>query len=285
MGRVSSRPGGARRIWSRAWPDALGVVVVLVFAFPVYWMVTTAFKPAIDVQTNPPQFLPDAPTLDNFRTALERPFFLTYLRNSLLVTLAAVGLAMVVALLASLAVARLRFRGRRSYLVLILAVQLAPFEALFIPYFLVFRQFDLLNKLPALILVYFVAVLPFSVWTLRGFVAAVPWELEEAALIDGCSRMQAFRRVTLPLLGPGLVATSIFGFITAWNEYLYAFVFMRDPQHYTLPVWLASFRTAFGDDWGGTMAASVIFTVPVLVFFLVVQRRMVGGLTAGAVKG
>ena len=274
-----------RRLARRIGLDTLGLAVVAFFAFPVYWMVITAVKPAIDVQTNPPQFLPVRPTLANFATALGRPFFWTYLRNSLLVTLAAVALAVVVALLASAAAARMRFRGRRAYLILILAVQMAPFEALFIPYFLVFRQFDLLNRLPALVAVYFVAILPFSIWTLRGFVAAVPVELEEAAMIDGCSRWEAYRRVILPLLGPGLVATSLFGFITAWNEYLYAFVFMRDPQHYTLPVWLASFRTAFGADWGATMAASVLFTVPVLIFFLIVQRRMVGGLTMGAVKG
>ncbi|GGJ94642.1 sugar ABC transporter permease [Pilimelia anulata] len=273
-----------RRIRSRALATLGGLVVAVLYAFPVYWMLSTAIKPNVDAQTNPPQWFPARPTWENFATALDRPFFWTYVRNSLLVTLAAVGLALVVALLASVAAARMRFRGRRAYLLLILAVQMAPFEALFIPYFLAFRQFDLLNRLPALVCVYFVSVLPFTIWTLRGFVAAVPAELEEAALVDGCTRFQAFRRVVLPLLGPGLVATSIFGFITAWNEYLYAFVFMRDDQHYTLPVWLASFRTAFGNDWGATMAASVLFTVPVLIFFVVVQRRMVGGLTAGAVK-
>ena len=273
------------RLARKVWPNALGVVVILFFAFPAYWMLRTAFLPTVDIQSDPPVFLPTDATLDHFVTAVERPFFWTYVRNSLLVTLSAVILSAVVALLAAVAVARFRFRGRRAYLVLILAVQLAPFEALFIPYFLVFRQFDLLNRLPALVLVYFVSILPFTIWTLRGFVASVPVELEEAALVDGCTRWQAFLRVVLPLLGPGLVATSIFGFITAWNEYLYAFVFMRDPQHYTLPVWLATFRTAFGDDWGGAMAGSVLFTLPVLVFFLIVQRRMVSGLTAGAVKG
>lgn len=274
-----------RRLVSRLVTDLLGVAVAVVFAFPAYWMLVTSLKPAMEIQTDPPAFWPTHPTLENFHTALDRPFFVTFLRNSLTVTLAAVGLALLVALLASIAAARLRFRGRRAYLLLILAVQLAPFEALFIPYFLIFRQFDLLNRLPALVCVYFVSILPFTIWTLRGFVAAVPVELEEAAMVDGCTRWQAYWRIILPLLGPGLVSTSIFGFITAWNEYLYAFVFMRDQRHYTLPVWLASFRTAFGDDWGGTMAASVLFTVPVLIFFLIVQRRMVGGMTEGAVKG
>jgi N,N'-diacetylchitobiose transport system permease protein len=178
------------------------------------------------------------------------------------VTLSAVALALAVALLAAVATARSPFRGRKAYLVTVIAVMMAPFEALLIPYFLVFRQLDLLNRLPALVLVYFVSVLPFTIWMLRGFVVAIPVELEEAALVDGATRTRAFLRVVLPLLGPGPVATAIFGFITAWNEYLYAFVFMRDPAHYTLPVWLASFRTAFGTDRGGTMAASTLFTLP-----------------------
>ncbi|MBN1173987.1 MAG: carbohydrate ABC transporter permease [Micromonosporaceae bacterium] len=270
---------------ARILANTVGLVLAVLLAFPGYWMVVTALKPTMEITSDPPRFWPSHPTLEHFATALSRPGFVTFLRNSLVVTLSAVGLALLIALLAAIAAARLPFRGRKAYLLMILAVQLAPFEALFIPYFLVFRQFDLLNRLPALVCVYFVSILPFTIWTLRGFVAAVPVELEEAALVDGCTRWQAYRRIILPLLGPGLVATSIFGFITAWNEYLYAFVFMRDNEHYTLPVWLASFRTAFGDDWGATMAASVLFTIPVLVFFLIVQRRMVGGMTAGAVKG
>ena len=275
-----------RRLARRIGLDTLGLAVVAFFAFPVYWMVITAVKPAIDVQTNPPQFLPVRPTLANFATALGRPFFWTYLRNSLLVTLAAVALALVVALLASAAAARMRFRGRRAYLILILAVQMAPFEALFIPYFLVFRQFDLLNRLPALVAVYFVAILPFSIWTLRGFVAAVPVELEEAAMIDGCSRPRAFWKVTFPLLAPGLVATGVFAFLQAWNEFMMALIIMTRPESMTLPVWLRTFQQATkSTDWGALMAGSVLVAVPVVVFFLVVQGRMTGGLVSGAVKG
>jgi N,N'-diacetylchitobiose transport system permease protein len=135
------------------------------------------------------------------------------------------------------------------------------------------------------VLIYFIFTMPFTIWTLRGFVMAVPRELEEAAMVDGCSRLQAFMRVVFPLLAPGLVATSVFAFVTAWNEYLYAFVFMRDADKLTLPVWLGTFKTAFGTDWGGTMAASAMFTLPVLVFFLAIHRRLAAGLAAGAVKG
>jgi N,N'-diacetylchitobiose transport system permease protein len=154
-----------------------------------------------------------------------------------------------------------------------------------VPYYLFMRQFKLDTSLTALVLIYFIFTLPFTVWTLRGFINGIPEDLEQAAMVDGCSRWMAFWRVTFPLLGPGLVATSVYAFITAWNEYLYAFVFLQDNSRYTLPVWLATFQTAFGTDWGGSMAASAMFTIPVLVFFLIVQRNLVAGITAGAVKG
>jgi N,N'-diacetylchitobiose transport system permease protein len=265
--------------------NAIGVATIVAFAFPVYWMASTAFKQPGDIQTYVPKFVPWPPTLDNFVTAVTRPHFLDFLRNSLVISLTTVFLALVVGLLAAMAVARSRFRGRQGFLLLVIVAQMAPFEALLIPMYLVLRQANLLNQIPALIITYFIFTLPFTIWALRGFIAGIPVDLEEAAMVDGASRPQAFWHVVLPLLAPGLVATSIFGFITAWNEFLYAYVLMRDTANFTLPVWLATFRTAFGTDWGGTMAASTLFTLPVLVFFLLIQNRMVGGVTAGAVKG
>ncbi len=273
-----------RRTVDRAALNAAALAAIAVFAFPVYWMVSTAFKPTMQIQSDPPVLVPTDGTVQHFITAVTKADFPVFLRNSLIVTLSAVALAVAVALLAAVAVARMQWRGRKAYVLMVIAVQMAPFEALLIPFFIVFRQYDLLNRLPALILVYFVTTMPFTIWMLRGFVASVPVELEEAAMVDGCSRFKAFLRVVLPLLGPGLVATSIYGFITAWNEFLYAFVFM-ERENQTLPVWLSSFRTAFGTDWGAIMAGSTLFTLPVLVFFLLVHRRMVAGLTAGAVKG
>jgi N,N'-diacetylchitobiose transport system permease protein len=274
-----------RRRGNRVLVNALGVAVAMVVAFPVFWMASTAFKPAGDILSYTPHVLPWPLTLEHFQTAVTRPYFVDYVRNSLVVVLAAVALSILTATLAALAVARMRWRGRRAYLLLIMLAQMAPLEALLIPAFLVLRDAGLLNRLPALVLTYFMVTLPFTVWTLRGFVAAIPVELEEAAMTDGCTRLGAYRRVVLPLLGPGLVATSVFGFITAWNEFMFALVLMQEQDKLTLPVWLSTFRTAFGTDWGGTMAASTLFTLPVLVFFLLVQRRLVSGLSAGAVKG
>jgi N,N'-diacetylchitobiose transport system permease protein len=265
--------------------NAVGLVTIVAFAFPVYWMASTAFKQPGDIQTYVPKFVPWPPTIDNFVTAVTRPHFLDFLRNSVVISLTTVLLSLVVGLLAAMAVARSRFRGRQGFLLLVIVAQMAPFEALLIPMYLVLRQANLLNQIPALIITYFIFTLPFTIWALRGFIAGIPVDLEEAAMVDGASRPQAFWHVVLPLLAPGLVATSILGFITAWNEFLYAYVLMRDTENFTLPVWLATFRTAFGTDWGGTMAASTLFTLPVLVFFLLIQNRMVGGVTAGAVKG
>jgi N,N'-diacetylchitobiose transport system permease protein len=276
---------GRARVAKTVLVNLAGVATLAVFAFPVYWMFATALKPGRLIQSNPPTWLPLPGTLEHFREAIGRPFFADYVRNSLLVTLSAVLLSLVIATLAALAVGRYGFRGRKAYLLLIMIAQMAPFEALLIPFFIMFRGLDLLNRLPALILVYFIFTMPFTIWVLRGFVMAVPRELEEAAMVDGASRLQAFMRVVFPLLAPGMVATSIFAFVTAWNEYLYAFVFMRDADKFTLPVWLGTFKTAFGTDWGGTMAASTLFTLPVLVFFLAIHRRLTSGLAAGAVKG
>jgi N,N'-diacetylchitobiose transport system permease protein len=264
--------------------NSTGLVVAFLFAFPVYWMVITAFKTPGQIQTYTPVFIP-TPTLDNIAKAISQPHFSDYLRNSAVVTLTTLALSLVVGFLAAATVARARFHGKAGFLLLVAVAQMAPFEALLIPFYLFLRHTPIYGQLPSLVVVYFIFTLPFTIWSLRGFIAGVPVDLEEAAMVDGASRAGAFVRVTLPLLGPGLVATSIFGFITAWNEYFYAFVFMTDAQNYTLPVWLASFRTNFGTDWGATMAASSLFTLPVLLFFLIVQNRMVGGLTAGAVKG
>jgi N,N'-diacetylchitobiose transport system permease protein len=275
----------SRRATSRLLTNLAGVVALVFFAFPVYWMFATAFKPTNDILSYTPHWLPVPFTLEHFSAAVHRPNFGYYLRNSLLVTLSAVLLSLLFAVLAALAVGRFNFRGRKAYMLMVLIVQTAPFEALLIPFFIMLRSLNLLNQLPALILIYFIFTMPFTIWTLRGFVLAIPRELEEAAMVDGASRPQAFLRVVFPLLAPGMVATSIFAFVTAWNEFLYAFVMMRDATRYTLPVWLSTFQTVFGTDWGGTMAASSLFTLPVVVFFLIVQRRLVSGLTAGAVKG
>jgi N,N'-diacetylchitobiose transport system permease protein len=195
-------------------------------------------------------------------------------------------LSVIVGFFAAAALARFRFRGRRAIMVTILAVQMLPGAALLIPTFLMFNAVNLLGTFFGLILAYVAAVLPFSIWVMRGFFVAIPVEIEEAAKIDGAGTTRILFSVLFPLVAPGVISTSIFAFIAAWNDYLVAYTFMKDQGMYTLPVWLASFTTpTAGTDFGGQMAGSVLISLPVIIFFLIIQRNLVSGMSAGAVKG
>jgi N,N'-diacetylchitobiose transport system permease protein len=276
----------SRRRITRVFVNAAGVLVTVVALFPVYWMVLTSFRRNVDIHSLTPSFLPTNATLNNYRTVFERDFFWTAMRNSALVTMTVVFLALAVGFLAALALSRFRFRGRAAFIVAVIAIQMVPAEALIISLFQVLDGRDLTNRIIGLSLTYLIFVLPFTIWTLRGFVSGVPLELEEAARVDGASRFGAFMRVTLPLVAPGLVATGIFAFILAWNEFIFALVIMNRPETQTAPVWLQAFNEgARGTNWGGVMAGSTLLALPVVIFFLIVQRKVTAGLTAGAVKG
>jgi N,N'-diacetylchitobiose transport system permease protein len=265
-------------------PNLLGLLVFFIASFPVYWMVLTSFRRGVDIQKATPQFVPAPGTLANYRKVFERDFFWTAVKNSLTVTLLVLLLSLFIAFLAAVAVSRFRFKGRRAFLVTILLVQMVPAEALIISLFRILDGWELINTILGLTLTYLAFVLPFTIWILRGFVANVPKELEEAAMVDGSSRLRAFMTITLPLVAPGLVATGVFAFIQAWNEFIFALVIMNRPEN--LPVWLQAFNEgARGTDWGGVMAGSTLMAIPVVIFFLLVQRRVASGLTAGAVKG
>ncbi len=274
-----------RSLFGRIWPNAAAVVLFIGFVFPVYWMIATAFKPTGDIISEDPVWFPTDITFDHFKTATGADHFWTFVTNSLTVTVLAVVFSLVIALAGSFALARMRFKGRRGFIIGFMLAQMAPWEVMIIAMYMIVRDASMLNSLVPLTAFYTMMILPFTILTLRGFVAAVPAELEESAMVDGCTRAQAFRRVILPLLAPGLMATSIFGFITAWNEFALVLVLNKDAEAQTLPLWLTSFQTVFGNDWGATMAASTLFAVPILILFVFLQRRAVSGLTAGAVKG
>ena len=282
---VASRGRGRRRRTRQFGWNLLGLLVLAVMVFPVYWMVATAFKPGQQILSYTPQWIPTHPTLSNFRDAIHQPFFWNAVKNSLIVVSAVVALSVVLAFLASLALAKFHFYGRKAFIVLILGVQMVPLAALIIPLYILMSRLGQIDKLTGVIAMYLTFVLPFTVWTMRGFLLGIPKELEEAAMVDGATRFGAFVRVLLPLVGPGLVATSIFAFIQAWNEFIIAYVFLHTPEKQTLMVWLASFTTLRGTDWGPLMAGATLSALPVVVFFLLVQRRIAFGLTAGAVRG
>lgn len=273
-----------RRRPGRKLGKAVGIILVLLYSlFPAYWMISTAVDSSPN--TRAARLIPESFTLEHFTTVLTSGGFTTFLQNSIIIAVSTVFIAAAVALFASIAVARFDFSLRKSMLIMILIVQMIPLEALVIPLFLQAKTLNLLNSYLGLVIVYLAFSLPFAVWTLRGFVAAVPKELEESAYIDGCSWWQMFWRILFPLVTPGLVSTSIFAFITAWNEFIFALTFMSDSSKYTVSVGLRTFFGQNTNDWGPIMAASTIITLPVLIFFMIIQSWLSSGLMSGATKG
>ena len=266
--------------------NVVGLLVFAVMAFPVFWMVSTSFKSDAQINSFIPSWLPTQPTLRHFRDALDRPYFWTDVKNTIVVVLATVAIAVVLAFFAAVALAKYRFTGRSMFIVLMIGIQMLPPAGLIIPLYVVLARYHLVNALTGVIVTYMTFVLPFSVWMLRGFLLGIPKDLEEAALVDGSSRVGSFTRILLPLVAPGLVATSIFAFITTWNEYIFARVLLNDQAKQTATVWLSYFTgTSRNTDWGGLMAGSTLIAIPVIVFFLIVQRKIAFGLTTGAVRG
>lgn len=290
--RVRRSPASpVRRPMNRVLFNIIGTVVFVCSVFPVYWMVNLSFTPGNQIISRDPSVVPREPTLRNFVTAWTRPAapgqtdFPHALKTSLVIVVFVVIAALFVAFLASIALARFRFRGRHAFIVGILVVQMIPGEAMMFTVYNLIDDMRLMNTLMGLALVHIASVIPFTIWALRGFVAGVPIELEEAAQIDGCSKPQAFWKVTFPLLAPGLVSTGIFAFMQSWNEFTMALLLMKG-NNLTLPTWLNSFQSATeATNYGAVMAGSTLICIPVVIFFLIVQGRMTGGLVSGAVKG
>ena len=257
--------------------------------FPVYWMVSTAFQSTDDINRLTPTWFPVRPTLQHFRDAIDRPYFWNSVVNSVIIVSVTVAISIALAFLAAIALAKFRFSGRKLFIVVLIGIQMLPQTGLIIPLYVVLSRYKLTTNqyvLFGVIITYMTFALPFAVWTLRGFLLNIPKELEEAAMVDGSSRLGAFVRILLPLVAPGLVATSVFVFITSWNEFIFAYVLLNDQSKQTITVWLSAFYgTSRQVDWGGLMAGSILAAIPVLVFFGFVQRKIAFGLTAGAVKG
>ncbi|MFI6346612.1 carbohydrate ABC transporter permease [Streptomyces sp. NPDC050560] len=277
--------GRDRKRRSRHLHNVIGLVAFVVMAFPVYWLVVSALRPNSEIRSYDQKLFPDTFTLDNFSRAVHMPNFGSAIASSLIICVSAVVGAMVLSTIAAFAIGRFQFMGRKVFMIVLLAVQLLPPSAMLIPIYLQLNDLGALNEYWGVMVVYLVSALPFATWMIRGFVINIPKELEESAMMDGCSRMGAFWRVIFPLLAPGLAAASIFSLINAWNEYLLAYVVLQDNDKYTLNVWLMNFTTTRGTDYGALMAASTLIAIPVVVFFMFVQKKMASGLTSGAVKG
>lgn len=264
----------------------LALLAYLVFlAFPFLWLISTAFKPATELGSLHPTWVPKDPTLANFRQAFDEQPLLQAAGNSLIAALAAALIAVVIATPMAYVMARHRSRLSTAATGWVVISQAFPFVLVIIPLFLVLKNLHLINSLFGLVMVYVVWSLPFALWMLVGYVRAVPAELEEAAAVDGAGKLRTLVSVTAPLLAPGIVATALFAFITAWNEFFFALVLLKTPEKQTLPVVLTHFLGAEGvADLGPLAAAAFLATIPSLVIFAIIQKRITGGMLAGAVK-
>jgi multiple sugar transport system permease protein len=264
---------------------AVLVTLLVLVVFPFYWMIVTSFKSETQMRSLVSMFWPSPFALENYAQLLRKTEFVSWYGNSIIVSVSSTLLATAVGTLGAYALARLKFRGRGFMASATLITYLVPPSILFIPLYAQIKNLGLANSLAGLIAAYPSFTVPFVTWLLMGYFESIPEELEEAAMIDGATRFGAFRRIVLPLAAPGLLAASLYAFTQAWNEFLYALVFITDARLRTLPVGLASFITGDVYGWGYLMAGAVLTTLPVIAAYIYLQKYMVEGLTAGSVKG
>jgi multiple sugar transport system permease protein len=272
-----------RPIWLVTGHYTMLVVLAFLCVAPILVIFATSLRQQVDIFAAPLNFI-FTPTLENYRAVLEEDKFDRYLGNSLFVGLVSTVITLVLGCMAAYGLARFQFKGRTTIAYTTLLLRTVPLAVLAIPVFLIWSEWQLVNSLWGLVLLYVAVNLPFTIWLLYGFVLQVPVELEEAAAIDGCGPLRVFTTVLLPLMAPGLAAASIFTFRIAWNEFILALV-LTDRQTRTLPVAASLFITDIGVDWGRVMAMGSLIAIPPLIFTFVAARQIITGLTAGAVKG
>jgi trehalose/maltose transport system permease protein len=296
--RTAKRPVSRSKVLRRSpvgrfvikLPFWLLIAAIFIYAlFPFYWAIRSAFTPDSEQFNTPIKYWPAHPTWANFREVLNTPTFQHALINSTIVAGSVTLFSLLIGSLAAYALGRFRFRGRSAVLYLMLSMTIFPQIAILGALYTMINNFHLYDKLGALIFSYLIFTLPFTVWVLTSFMRGLPGDLEEAAYVDGATPLQVFYKVLLPLIAPGLVTTGLLAFIAAWNEYLYALSFIQSPQKYTVPLAITTFvgksGSSFQVPWGQIMAATVIVTLPLIAAVLILQRRILAGLTAGAVKG
>jgi len=277
---------GTRRGMTAFW-NTVAMLVTAVLGFPIYWMILTTAKSNKDLISQNPTFWPRHFDFSSYSSALSDPNFGPDLLNTAMITVGCVVISLVIGLLAALAVARFSFKGRKPFIVATLVVQMVPLITLLVGLVPMMNSLKMVDKVGGVVLAYLIFTIPFVIWTLRTYIVGIPVELDEAAMVDGCTKAQAFRRVVLPLLMPGLVSTGVFAWIQAWNEFLIARVLLTSSGNQTSMVWLTFFSSTptHGSDFGGQMAGALVISLPVIILFTLFQSRLSTGLTAGAVKG
>ncbi len=266
---------------------SLAIVGLCFTLAPVLYMLSVSLRPNQDIYLKPYSYIPPSPTLDNYLDvvldrAINKAKLMDALGRTLTVSISATISAVILASLAGYSLARFRFRGREAFGIAMLTSQMMPAVLFLVPLFVVFRQLQLTNSLVGLTISYLTFALPFCIWMLRGYFEDIPQELEEAAMIDGCTRLQALRRIILPLAVPALVATGTFAFIQAWNEFLFAFILGGKVP--LLSVALYAYISQYGPEYGRLMASAILIALPPVILFMLLQRYLIAGLTAGAVK-
>ena len=277
---LGTRNDARRRGW-----NGVAIAAAFLLVFPIYWMVNTALSDNDDLFSRTPRFFPFPLTFDSFAGILADSGFWSALGMSAGVTVVVVVVAVLFGFFAAVAVSRFRFKGGGLIILLVLIVQMIPTEALFISQFRMLDGWNLLNTVGGLSLLYIGTVVPFTVWLLRGFIHGIPAELEEAAMVDGATRTQAFLKVALPAARPAIAVTALFAFMSAWNEFILAATLLGRESAFTLPVVLQSYVGEYSTQWGAFAAGAVLVSVPVMALFYVAQRQLLSGLTAGGVKG
>jgi ABC-type glycerol-3-phosphate transport system permease component len=260
------------------------VIAVLVVVVPVFWMISTALKPETELFSAPPKLWPSVPDFSAFIRVFTDYPFLDYFRNSLVVVSASTLISIAFSTLSAYGLSRFQFRGKGSFLTFLLISQMFPSIMLLIPYYKIMQTFGLVNTQTALILTYVSFTIPFCSWMMYGYFKSIPRELDEAAAIDGAGRFSVFARVVLPLTIPGLVATAIYSFVTGWNEYIFALILTSSEDMKTVPIGIGQLIGQYKIMWNDLMAASLYAIIPLMIFFIFLQKYLISGLTAGGVK-
>jgi multiple sugar transport system permease protein len=261
------------------------ILTCVMLVFPIYWLFITAISPPDQLRVLPPKFWPDNPRWDVFGQIMAEKPILQWLGNSALAALGAVALSMTVSVLAGYSLSRFRVRGGQSLGLFILTAKMLPATLLVIPLFGIFRTVDLIGSLWSIILAHSTLIIPFTTWMLKGYFDTIPQELEQAAMVDGCSPLGAMVRVILPVSAPGLAATALYGFVLSWSDYAYARTFLTNAQtNWTANLGITTMKGEYVSNWSDISAASILVALPILVIYLFLERYLVGGLTAGAEK-